>query len=258
MAPDDPYTPTPQQLSSRRTLGNLAAEGLVIVVSVLVALYAESWREHRVEIRAAEAQLVSLARDFAQMSARADTSLWNARNAVETGEVLLGALMGPNPETIADSAMAMLLTTVQYEVFSPSTGAYDALVSSGNIELLSDIELKRALSDFFGSFEDVKASETMLLNGQRDFFNSPGYHELIGARRMARLREDPSISPDLARQWSQSASVVDGLFNSYITQTFVLEDYEFLRQSIDRIQALLPEAPGEAASASPGGASGRP
>ena len=244
-----PSTPTPTPLSNRRTLGSLATEALVIVVSVLVALFAEAWWTQQREIEAAEAQLVSLARDFEQMSARADTSLWNAETAVSTGTALLDALMGPTPEIVADSALGMLLKTVQYEVFSPSTGAYDALVSSGNIELLRDTELKRALSDFFGSFEDVRASESMLLNGQRDFFNSEGYHEQVGARRMRPLlMGDPAISPAQTRQWSQSSSLIDGLFNMWVTQTFVLDDYRFLRTSIDDIRARLPEPPGSRAN----------
>ena len=187
--------------------------------------------------------MVALSRDFEQMSARADSSLWNAQAAVRSGEVLVDALLGNDPVAVADSAMVLLLRTIQYDVFSPSTAAYDALVASGDIELLEDAELKQALTDFFGAFDDLRASEGMVLNGQRDFFNSQSYHSLIGARLMRSvLAGDPGAPAQAVARWADSNELVNGIFNMFVAQSFALDDYLFLRRSIDHIRGLLDPA----------------
>ena len=78
----------------------------------------------------------------------------------------------------------MLWHLIFYEVFTPSIGAYQALVASGNIELLENDRLKRELADFFGSFEDVRASERLLLDTQIEFFGSKTFSQLAGWHRM--------------------------------------------------------------------------
>jgi hypothetical protein len=120
-------------MDRRRTLRALLAEGAIIVVSVLLALSADAWWAERQESRQSREQIHALVRDFDQMAARADSSVATAQAADYAGSKLLRDLEGPHPESLADSAMALMKAIMFYEVFSPSTGAYQGLIASRSI-----------------------------------------------------------------------------------------------------------------------------
>ncbi|MFV1989028.1 MAG: hypothetical protein ACC682_17285, partial [Gemmatimonadota bacterium] len=204
-------------------------------------LSADAWLASRGEARQAEEQLVALARDFEQMAQRADSSYNNAARAVAAGTTLLEQLTGPQPETAADSGMARIRDAMFYEVFSPSTGSYDALVASGSIELIDDEALKTELADFFGSFDDMRVSEGILLSTQEGVMSSETYARLVGTHRdlpeIGRATDD--VSPKQAISWAESDVLLNHLAHVLVRQRDVLTDYRYIRGAIDRIQGML-------------------
>ena len=162
----------------RSVLFRMIGENVLIVVSILLALSADAWLDSRNQAAQLDGHVAALARDFDTMLERVDAS-HNAANrgGVESGRHL-SILMQEGSEIDPDLARELLWHLVFYEVFSPSVGAYQALVASGNLELLENYELKLELADFFGSFEDVRASERLLLDTQVAFFASKSFSRL--------------------------------------------------------------------------------
>lgn len=230
-------------MTGRKSGGALLAEGLVIVVSVLLALWADAWLASRQEAQLGAEQLTALARDFDQMSARVDSSLWAAERAITDGRTLIEQLTGPTPQMAVDSGRARLTSLTIYEVFSPSMGAYEALVASGSIERVENEELKRALSDFFGSFDDLRVSEGLLLRTQHEFMLSDVWAELAGVHRYNPEigLGDPNADLRQTLTWSESDAFLNGLAHMLVRQLDARADYQYLRRSIDRIQSLLME-----------------
>ncbi len=217
----------------------------MIIVSVLLALSADAWLQgHQDQARRAE-HLASLAIDFAQMSERADSSIGVAERGMNAGSELLLAL-AERPLTLTpDSAAALIGFLSTYEVFSASTGAYESLVASGDLGLLGDIELSRQLATFFGSFEDLRVSETQLLVGLRDLA-APELADLVGwhlrlpyyGGRVSGFDELP------VARWAESDAFLGAVGRIAILHQVTLEDYRFLRPPIDAITQRLNELQG--------------
>jgi len=217
----------------RSVLVRMISESVLIVVSILLALSADAWLDSRNQAARLDGQLAALARDFDQMLERVEASHSAASRAAESGKKL-STLLQQDADIDPDLAREWLWHIIFYEVFSPSSGAYQALVTSGNVELLEDDELKRELADFFGSFEDVRASEQLMLDTQVAVFASKTFSDLAGWHRMGQLGL-PVAGKFPVDRWSGSDEFMNAIGIMTVRQIDVLEDYEYLRNSIRNI-----------------------
>lgn len=147
--PPDPPAPRPGSAMRR-----LSAEFVVIFVGVLVALFLESWwaeRDDRAFERELRADMVS---EFQENLAILEADL--AENA-EASQVLIRFA------EMSDEVLAQLPDTA-FQVwadgaygwagFDPVTGSARAVVSSGNLGVISDGELRLRLSRWSGLMEE--------------------------------------------------------------------------------------------------------
>jgi len=215
----------------------MISESVLIVASILLALSADAWLDSRNQAAQLDGHVAALARDFDTMLERVNASYNAANRGVEAGRQL-SILMQEGSEIDPDLAPELLWHLVFYEVFTPSVGAYQALVASGNLELLENDVLKIELADFFGSFEDVKASERLLLDTQVAFFASKTFSHLAGWHRMgqAGLPVAGKFPVDL---WSGSDEFMNAVGIYTVRQNDVLEDYQYLRTRILSIGAII-------------------
>jgi hypothetical protein len=215
----------------------MISESVLIVVSILLALSADAWLDSQKQAAQLEGQVSALARDFDTMLERVNASYDAANRGVESGRHL-SILMQEDAEIDPALARELLWHLVFYEVFTSSVGAYQALVASGNLELLENEGLKLGLADFFGSFEDVRASEQLLLNTQVEIFGSRTFSELAGWHRMGQAGI-PVAGDFPVDQWSGSDEFMNAVGIYTVRQNDVLEDYEYLRARIRSIAAII-------------------
>ena len=133
-------------------------EFVTIVVGVLVALQVESWRDAREASGRELEQLVGLRSDFAANRERYESTMLDQERMIRLSRALL--IVIDQKESVPSDSVALMFdsgATSWYEV-EPVTGAYDALIASGDIGLLRDVELRRHLAEFYGDiaagFED--------------------------------------------------------------------------------------------------------
>jgi hypothetical protein len=215
----------------------MISESVLIVVSILLALSADAWLDSRKQAVQLDGHVAALARDFDTMLERVNASYDAANRGVESGRHL-SILMQEGSEIDPDLAPELLWHLVFYEVFTPSVGAYQALVASGNLELLENDVLKIELADFFGSFEDVRASERLLLDTQVAFFASKTFSYLAGWHRMGQAGL-PVAGKFPVDQWSGSDEFMNAVGIYTVRQNDVLEDYRYLRTRIQSIAAII-------------------
>ena len=108
--------------SNRSILLRMAGESIVIVASILLALSADTWLDARRQADRRDDHLMSLARDFEQMSESANKSFDTADKAAQAGKNLLNDLNN-NHDVEPGRALEWLVDITYYEVFSPSFGA---------------------------------------------------------------------------------------------------------------------------------------
>jgi hypothetical protein len=143
-----------------RGRGRVVFEGLLIVLSILLAFGIEAWWGEQGERRDESEALQGLHEDFGQTVDR----LVEARSAhakIRTASERLLFMTGPNAET-SDSDIvldSLVMALIGGPIVFPVMATYDALIASGQVEILSSGELRRALATWAASMADLARLE---------------------------------------------------------------------------------------------------
>jgi hypothetical protein len=148
----------------------LGAEFGIVVLGVFVALWADAWAERRSERETERIRLIALREDVV-------STLEDARREVENAEGAIEALRGLMPEATADLEHDELVRRLSYGLtyglgFHPELSVYEDLKSSGELGLLTDPELRRALSVMDARLERLRLSQEDLTTVQQLNFDS--------------------------------------------------------------------------------------
>jgi len=137
----------------------VAAEGLVIVTSILLAFAIDAWWDRRGEAARERDALAALAEDFAE----ADSILAVRVAAIDSGAVAAQAIMGlvgPNADPgLADSLAVLIPRIIRRPIFEPPMGTLEALLGSGELRLISDMSLRAALASFPSAVADMRETQ---------------------------------------------------------------------------------------------------
>ena len=123
-----------------------------VILGVLLAFYISSYAEQRKEEKALEEMVASLIKDIEE-----DHRIYTQdqipanEEQVETINQLLESMMNPELDT--------LQLSVNFDVnnYSPVSSTYLSMKSSGGLNLIHDIEVRRALSNYY----DLLAEESV-------------------------------------------------------------------------------------------------
>lgn len=165
-APPTPVPPRwrwrPPVVDWRSKLRWFAAEIVVVVAGVLLALAANSWAGERADRAEEQAILRGLQADFETNRVRLDSTLAYNHRALEAGQRLL-ALMGSAPSD-TEQVERLLGRTVDWEAYQPVTGRLDALLRSGRLGLIQSDSLQAALAGWETVLEDVRENEQIAVD----------------------------------------------------------------------------------------------
>jgi hypothetical protein len=131
------------------------AELTIIVVGILLALWVDALREDRIDRKTErqylESFLLDLERDLAELDS---ATTWTLRHghAAEEVQLFLGAVEGPaSPDTLVKS-----IALAGWQYLPPfSTLTIDELRSTGNLQLLRNVELRRSIGEYYNLIETV-------------------------------------------------------------------------------------------------------
>jgi hypothetical protein len=130
-------------------------EFLVIVVGVLVALWVDELREAHVnavlEVEYLESLVTDLDADLAQFD---ETEAWMRKSEAAAATVLALYKGSPPTDNVADLVAAV--ETAGWQSWPAITrNTIDDLRSTGNFRLIRDRALRRAISSYYGTIENV-------------------------------------------------------------------------------------------------------
>ncbi|MDH4107879.1 MAG: hypothetical protein OEW35_06155 [Gammaproteobacteria bacterium] len=142
-------------MSTRLNWRLLLGEFVVIVVGVLMALWVDQLREARVNAELEVEYLESLVTDLeADLASFDEAEVWMHRQ--EAAAVIVLALYEGSPPTdnVADLVAAVETAGWQY---SPSItrNTLDDLRSTGNLRLIRDPELRRAIAAYYAKVDEI-------------------------------------------------------------------------------------------------------
>lgn len=126
-------------------------EGVVIVGSILLAFGVDAWWDG-IQERASERDYLSrIATDLAEMRQDIVARTDHYAMIADHGRAVMPILAGERPiplDTLGFLSSALNASRMIEPVVARS--AYDDLISTGNLRLIRDVELRNALSEFYG------------------------------------------------------------------------------------------------------------
>ena len=135
-----------------------AAEFLVVVTGILVALALQAWYEGRRDAARERAYLIQLEadlRDTERLVAAADAE---NRPAAVAGARLLRAYYTPTPPP-RDSLLLWFVQANRYELARPVTATVEALVTTGDLNLIRSDSLRTAIAGYLDGSRQLVASQ---------------------------------------------------------------------------------------------------
>ena len=138
-------------------------EGLVIVVSILLAFGIDASWQNRAERRAEQRALSGLMSDFLVL----EQGLIFGRDFSRSQSATIDAFLdSPGPTLEATSADSTSVTvyralTITF-TFEPAEATLDGLIASGNMDLLSDADLRRMLNEWRHQLDEIQDGEAAM------------------------------------------------------------------------------------------------
>ena len=137
----------------------LAAEFVVIVVGVLVALGVEAWRSEQGERRAEQELLTRLDQEFATNAERLPETQKSQLEMLQAAEALF-ELTGPtSPDVPSDSVALLILASMSRSTFTAVSGVLNSVISSGQLQIIRDDSLRAGLAAWPDLVSRLNASE---------------------------------------------------------------------------------------------------
>ena len=135
----------------------LALELIVVFVGVTAGFLFDSFREDRSDRRLEQKYLESLHQNLLSDSTELNTYLANNRNNVDISEVVVAAMQRGNLSS--DSALMVIQVMASYYNLNLNDATYQSIVSSGNLGLIRDFELKEQMVNYYQAQEDMRYVE---------------------------------------------------------------------------------------------------
>ncbi len=148
-----------RQIPWRRIL----IEGAVIVVSILLAFSIDAWWNDRIEQQREHEQLVSMRAEFMASLSGLDEVLTSIQSHAKNVESLIALLKAAGDEPVLVPG-TLLGSAITWRTSDVSTSTLDALMASGDLNLLSNVELRANLAGLPAVLLDVTEDEIIAQN----------------------------------------------------------------------------------------------
>ena len=220
----------------------VALDFVIVVLGVFIGIQAASWnqaRQDRQEERRYYAQLLVDLRADLQTFSEAER---RANRYDEAAQLVIDRLGGKAPPQASLGRLAMAIHKAGW-VFIPyaSRGTYNELVSTGNLRLLRNPQLKSEIANYYASFDENRQWDSLLRDQQSDYWSETAGIVPPSVLRGALRGTEPTISPAEDRTIWQAARSHPRLSNMLIGmgahQERVRRDSEFLEARAKRLIA---------------------
>lgn len=135
-------------------------EGLVVVASILTAFALDAWWDARMEGASLRLELEVVAQELSDNRSALEQRLQGHKYQISSIDRIVelhSANSGSGSIEVFDSLL--FRASVTSPTTDPSAGAIEALIASGRISLVQDVELRRFLAGFRSRVEDVREDE---------------------------------------------------------------------------------------------------
>lgn len=161
-----------RKISWRRIL----VEGAVIMVSILLAFSIDAWWNNRIEQQRERQQLISMRAEFQASLSGLDEVLSSVQGHAKNVESLIALLKAAGDEPVLIPG-PLLGSAITWRTSDVSISTLDALMASGDLNLLHNVELRANLAGLPAYLQNVTEDEISVLS-------SPELIGFLTARRV--------------------------------------------------------------------------
>ena len=147
-------------------LHKLLAELLVIVVGVFIALAADAAWDDYTEGRRESGVLADLLNEFRDHEARLSTDI-QTNELAHAAALQYGAVLRGELEISGDSLTRLVDRSQRGARFDPLTGTLSSLLDGGELSLIGDPELRRALAAWGDRVDEARATSEAMSSNRR-------------------------------------------------------------------------------------------
>jgi hypothetical protein len=175
----------------------VVAEGLVIAVSILLALAADAWWEGVQERRLESQYLVQLAVDFGNMDDRVTGWLESEQRDLSAAVRLLEAVDSDVAFPPGDSIGSWWVQSWSSPARQVGDGLLQEMVATGSLRLIRDDSLRVRLSSFVRAADDTKDALSQIETNFTIMLGDPYFQENLGVWGMypASVKERRGLPP---------------------------------------------------------------
>jgi hypothetical protein len=224
-------------------------EIILVVIGILIALAIDNGNENRIEDKNEQIYLLGLEQEF-QTSKFKLTELMAVNRGNYVGAKKILENMAEKDDPPSESAFSKLLyRTFSTDIaFNPNNSLLYEMINSGNLKNLSNIELRKQLTNWISTMADISRQEEELgiqrekvldifrTNGYslRTIFEQTGVYDDLG---LAKTQNDIS-NLDLLNSTEFENNLLMFILTSYATEK---AHYDPLMQDLDIILDLIRE-----------------
>lgn len=232
----------------RRTIEHLKSQNwvaatvefVVVVIGIFLAFQVDRWYESSQKLEDVRANLVALSNDFADSRKLLDESIARHERAAEAA-LRVTSIGVEEAGAISHRDFYSLLRAVYAPLgFSPVRRTYDAMISTGEIEVIPDAELKQELASFF-ALMDVITDMQENLNLLRTLVLDPYFAKNLDLSAILRLAHPEVIGITLSRDEDQFREIIgDEEFEGVVMAKWHMS-YDltrFYERAMERIDAI--------------------
>lgn len=137
----------------KKKFGYALGEILIVIVGISIAFSLNKCSENQKNREQKEQYLASLKQDIEEDKAQLESNIEEIDKKVKISTELLPILNSNNPEKGKKLRQVYLLA--QLTNFTPKDFTYQALVNSGDLKLLDDLELKKAIERHYANYKMI-------------------------------------------------------------------------------------------------------
>jgi hypothetical protein len=184
----------------------VALDFFIVVIGVFIGIEVANWnqtRQDRQEERRYYGQLlVDLRSDLETLS----FAERRANEFDEAAQLVIDRLSGKAPPQAPPGRMATAIHHAGW-IYIPyaSRGTYNELVSTGNLRLLRNSQLKSEIANYYATFDTIRQWDVLLRNQQSDYWAETAGVLPRPVLRAAVRETEPTISPGEDRMIWQAA-----------------------------------------------------
>jgi hypothetical protein len=184
----------------------VALDFFIVVIGVFIGIEVANWnqtRQDRQEERRYYGQLLVDLRGDLESFARAERL---ADRYDEAAQLVIDRLNGKVPPQASPGRMATAIHHAGWIYIPPvSRGTYNELVSTGNLGLLRNSQLKSEIANYYAAYDENRQWDRLLRDQQSDYWAEAAGILPRPILRAAARGPEPTISPDEDRMIWQAA-----------------------------------------------------